>query len=129
MRTIKFRALDFNNEWKYGYYTYDSIQNKHFINTQEVKGDTVSQYTSLHDKNGKEIYEGDVVLEWRTEFNEQKLKHEPVRPGSEKWVVKYNNGGYYPFAVAFWECTEDAEHCEVIGNIWENPELLKGVEI
>ncbi len=61
------------------------------------------QYTGLKDKNGKEIYEGDIV--------------EHLIGGTLE--VKWLNHGWTPFMS--WH---DVEHYEIIGNIYENPELL-----
>ena len=73
-----------------------------------VSNKTLSQYTGLKDKNGKEIWEGDVVAEsMRTD------------------VVTYNLSGFIPFAFAdFGDEAYSAIDCEVIGNIYENPELI-----
>lgn len=134
MRTIKFRALDFNNEWKYGYYTYDSIQNKHFINTQEVKGGTVSQYTGLHDKNSLEIYEGDICrvlyTDWPSKGKEdmRTLDQYLYDMGKNK-IVQWDFNGFY-FSNSPNGYSEDMDvgkygYIVVIGNIYDNPELLK----
>lgn len=75
------------------------------------------QYTGLKDKNGKEIYEGDVIT--------YKLWSH-IEPQTD--IVEFSSYGFSP--MNFLECTSDGsetEHTfEVIGNIYENPELLKG---
>ena len=75
------------------------------------------QYTGLRDKNGREIYEGDIL-----DIGLQNQDGKPViAPVSyEKYAAGYvlDNGGN-----GIWQrLTED---CEVIGNIFENPELLE----
>lgn len=76
----------------------------------------LSQFTGLHDKNGKEIYEGDVIVYAKTNL--------PV-------AVRFEDGGYLidlkgPDHYGFdWLCAMLEKDIEVIGNIYENPELLK----
>lgn len=76
----------------------------------------VMQYTWLKDKNWVEIYEGD-LLEWRYT---RSLPHEKIT-ATDRWVY-YSRWwrDYYSFQL--WGLNED---CIVIGNIYQNPELLK----
>lgn len=68
----------------------------------------IVEYTGLHDKNGNEVYEGDVVV-----------------MGKRRDEVKYGDSGFSPFAFAeFGDEGYYANECEVIGNIYENPDLL-----
>ena len=68
------------------------------------------QYTGLKDKNGKEIYEGDILRD-----NDMRFKSK----WEIKWKTIYSDEGY-PIAVGW----ETYDNVIVIGNIYENPELL-----
>ena len=165
MREIKFRAKNYGGIWLYGYLMPAekpaiNIGCKYRISVSpqagagkdkivyEVITDTIGQFTGLHDKNGKEIYEGDVlfVREWKNiamemfdhEEREQlslddckgELLHESQR------VVYFEEGsmcaGDY-YISSLWD-QQDRRHqypifeVEVIGNIHDNPELLKKQE-
>ena len=130
MREIKFRGKDLLGKWRYG----DFIQEKwkSILNTNEkaymikkdkrawtVDKETLGQYTGLKDKNGVEIYEGDVI-----------------NCNNRNFIVKFRKerGGFFPFACGDGcGCCEDEvislyaleELTKIIGNIWDNPELLK----
>jgi uncharacterized phage protein (TIGR01671 family) len=117
MRKMKFRGKRINNgEWVYGYYLYLKFSNTHFIlekstdEFREVDPATLGQYTGLNDKNGKEIYEGDIarykqyVVWGKLSEHTGEVK---ITPLNGVMVDSVSIGRDY----------------EVIGNIYENPEL------
>lgn len=80
----------------------------------------IQQFTGLLDKNGKEIYDGDVIT--CVAYQREQTVLGEYRP--EKVQVKYQDGYFYPFGYnAGWR--SEVTDIEVIGNIYENPELLK----
>lgn len=74
------------------------------------------QYTGLHDKNGKEIYEGDILksIQWN---NIYLVKY----TGTAFYLYRKGNNGFNK--ITTWNNTEKSE---IIGNIYDNPELLGG---
>lgn len=97
----------------------DSIALVHWIKPYKIRENSddlvLMQFTGLHDKNGKKIYEGDIL-----KSDESFWKNENI-------VVNYQNGGFYPFRFECQEQTDllDPKRSEIIGNIYENPELLE----
>lgn len=82
------------------------------------------QYTGLKDKNGKEIYEGDIV---ETHGYKKELGGEaeiyPIRSAVEFDTGLWSEQGFIGSGFTWSHGYDD--HREVIGNIYENPELLK----
>ena len=145
MREILFRGKRKNGrgEWIYGNVNYYPNLNRWFIRLHpslnavptiedEVIPDTVGQYTGIIDKNGKKIFEGDIVKEffWPKNIGVVSFEKGSFCSGMESfygWIYKgvdgrtenrelYDSGDY------------DCAPLEVIGNIYDNPELLKGGE-
>lgn len=135
MREILFRAKRIDNgELVSGYYVYDYAHNAHFIFKNqlvcpncindrridysvcdyEIDPDTLCQYTGLTDKNGSMIWENDIV----------RIGANTLVRWSEKyagWCLIQRDWIYEHF---FGEAFE-AKDCEVVGNIFDNPELME----
>ena len=119
MGEIKFRGKSLDNgEWVVGDLTrYSNVQSiivVDFIEGEEpwVFSETVGQYTGLKDKNGKEIYEGDVVWCRAGEHSSGVWEYE------KRFVVEYG------WSQSMWEMSM-CDEIEVIGNIYDNPELVE----
>lgn len=124
-REIKFRGKDIlHKSWQYGSLAKDEPQKSYYIIDNEygrginVDKETVGQYTGLHDKNGKEIYEGDIIriknslieIEGEVIFDTIDLSFEVYDKENDcKEMLLYTNKEF-----------------EVIGNEYDNPELLGG---
>ena len=126
MREIKFRGFNRkNNVWLYGFY----LQNRgaHFIcpdefatgkswDDYEIDPDTRGEFTGLKDKNGNEIYEGDIICF----VNGQKKVNGEWVDNKFIYTIEYSEGAFRGVS-----CLSKALGAvEVIGNIHENPNLL-----
>ena len=94
----------------------------------DVEKDTIGQYTGLKDKNGKEIYEGDIVLykDWERCYegggNDSFINKGVVEYSESNCCFNVTERETIDIEDVLYEGNEDLE---VIGNIYDNPELLK----
>lgn len=138
MREILFRGNRIDNgKWVYGYYFYDSFYNKAYItvgnhcmriskeksnhriiNAFEVDAKAVGQYTGWTDKNGTKIFEGDII-----DFSD--------RSDSDRYgVIQYDSEETEFIIICDLFCEglgayHYSRNVEVIGNIYDHPELLR----
>ena len=133
MRPIKFRGKCIEEgDVMYGEFVYGDlriIEDKrdfyliYTINScVRVDKNTIGQFTGLHDKNGVEIYEGDIVSFEDTYdyFGEESF----MNKGKIEWV---DDEAIFNVSNRCNESNKSAyDRCEVIGNIHDNPELLEG---
>ena len=139
MREILFRAKRIaDGEWVEGYYAmmgkgnlirhyivqncaltglFEDPEDNMYFNDVEIDPETICQYTGLKDKNGNRIWENDII------------KHEISDTiGTVKWYQEDYVGWCVDDTIIDEQQFTDEmwNECEVIGNIFDNPELLKG---
>ena len=122
MRTIKFRGQRFDKEFVYGYVQYFKDTDEYAIDDYAVNEDSISQFTGQHDKNGKEIYEGDILAHDYGGYSLIVYREECMAFCRIDAKDVGNVNGYYNLSEHAWRsCLQRAR---VIGNQYENPELL-----
>lgn len=138
MREILFKAKRIDNgEWVEGYYT--ECNGKTFVGINisiysdifevfctpvirwfEVDPKTLCQFTGLCDKNGNRIWENDILMAHLDEFYPEDTTYEIVEWGVAGLVGNETGSVDREYLGEF-----DLEHYEVVGNIFDNPELLQ----
>ena len=135
MREILFRGKRIDNsEWIEGYYSYAHNGynlEKHFIQDKttgiriEVNPETISQYTNMKDKNGKRIFEGD-ICEVTVFTCEGEDKHFLCEVCFEYHSFIFRNLKRSNFDIPFSDIYDFSTDVEIIGNIYDNHELIGG---
>lgn len=120
-REIKFRGkCIYNNLWEYGwlYCEADRFYIKDYVNDTvqsfRIDPNTIGQFTGLFDSNGREIYEGDIL---RISISKDGIAEVKWNTKCAMFVEQMKNS-------AQWYNLEGRK--EIIGNIYDTPELLKG---
>ena len=117
-REIKFRAWNEVSEKMLNWNEFLNTNMKNTFIAPESTGLILMQYTGLHDKNGKEIYEGDILksIQWNNIYLVKYI-------GTAFYLCRKRNKGFNK--ITTWNNTEKSE---IIGNIYDNPELLGSEE-
>ncbi len=132
MREILFKAKwKDNGEWVEGCYT--EYKGKTFIGIDifnvfalpairwlEVDPETLCQFTGLCDKNGNRIWKNDILMAHLDESYPEDVTYETVEWGFAGWVAHETGSTDRKYIDKF-----DLEHFEVVGNIFDNKELLQ----
>jgi len=125
MRTIKFRGRDFAGLWHHG----DLIHDDEYLLIRfggcanaYIENETMGQFTGITDKNGKDIYEGDVIgchnpsIKHLIFYNEKQGRFMAALNGD----IENDFVGVCGLDDSRWTGSK-----KVIGNVYDNPELLK----
>lgn len=135
MREILFKAKRIDNgEWVEGYYT--ECRGETFIGIDtssmfeifcppvirwfKVSSETLCQFTGLYDKNGNKIWENDILMAHLDKSYPEDVTYETIEWGVAGWVAHEANSIDRQYLDEF-----DLEHFEVVGNIFDNKELLQ----
>lgn len=128
MREILFRGKCYTGQWIYGGLIYpDMIFNNNRVEEiYFVDPKTVGQFTGLYDRNNKEIYEGDILEDEEKTYRLVCYGEHEVDTYEDPITV---DDGFY--VVCNYPYRKDQRlddyylHSEIVGNIYDNPELLK----
>jgi uncharacterized phage protein (TIGR01671 family) len=143
MRQIKFRGKDLNTgDWVYG--DLHTLCDKPHIHTEPtsypfagkrsfVNSDTIGQYTGLQDKNGREIYEGDIIRKTETTYRMTDIGVVKYCNEEAKFVLHVTDK-YRAYDFSFVKDFQSQDghatvpchnEYEVVGNVYDDKELLK----
>lgn len=139
---FKAKRVD-NGEWVQGYLVYDNRDEMYRIiieihystgtcittdNAPRVDASTICQCTGLKDKNGRLIWENDIVKRNFCLYSSEAKYEERENCGIVKYDKEYARFGYQCSVFAMLSESKKHDTVEVIGNIFDNPELLESEE-
>ena len=138
MKTIKFRGILLDNsntkeqkQWQYGSpveYCHDNDEKQLYLISRitptsiygfPILPDTLGQFTGIYDKDGREVWEGDIVRYRLTDCRYTK------NPQYKNLVINYDEKSARFQAGDIYFQNLKSDRLEVIGNIIENPELIE----
>lgn len=125
MREILFKAKTISGNWVNGLLS--NKDDKWYISNKagmpfayDVRPETICQFTGLCDKNGKKIWENDIVMAHLDESYPEDVTYKTVEWNVAGWVTHEAGSTDIEYLDEF-----DLEHFEVVGNILDNKELLQ----
>ena len=129
MRMLKFRALGVDGQWKYGSmvaprakdrdHTFSPQRFFQYLREGQMNLDTLGEYIGIKDKNGKDVYESDIIIFDNSQIGGKRITGEVIFNTDQtlsnlEWGI-WTKDGYHP--------TDFLGEIEIIGNIYQNPEL------
>lgn len=122
MREIKFRAWD-GEQMHHDWMIFSEEAGEVTARQLAKKASVVMQFTGLRDKNGREIYEGDILESEYTNVGDEGPRCHPVVWGNGRWNCDHSVTG----CCKPWRGDLNGHHQSevIIGNIWEHPNLLE----
>lgn len=128
----EYRTSYKNGDWVYGLITepYNAkygfsaeMRNENGVTGIDVDHITIGQYTGIDDNNGKKIFEGDICnfSQFDNKGDEKQIRCSVVYHSGSFWLSSIKDDRMFPFA--YLPIPETA--IEIIGNIYDNPELLE----
>ena len=125
MREILFKAKTISENWVNGLLA--NKNDKWYISNKagnpfayEIRPETICQFTGLCDKNGKKVWENDILMAHLDEFYPEDVTYETVEWGVAGWAAHEVGSTDREYFDEF-----NLEHFEVVGNTFDNPELLQ----
>ena len=128
-------AVSTSKEWICGAYVPEAINTyiHSFSKMVQVDPSTVGQFTGLADKNGKRIFEGDIVrfqfdnddCPWPNKRTEKHIGRVFWQNFRANFSIAMGRAGSSSINDDLWKYVQNGNRVEVIGNIYDNPELLE----